>query len=67
MGAGITLAVDLLVALLTNAASISSLIQNANSQNRDVTAAELQALLDNDALARAKLVIAIAAAKAAGK
>lgn len=64
---GISLAVDVLVALLNNSAAISSLIQNATAQNRDVTMAELQALLDNDALARAKLVIAIATAKATGK
>lgn len=62
-----TLAIDLLVALLNNASSISALIQNAGTQNRDITAAELQALLDNDTLARAKLLIAIAAAKASGK
>jgi hypothetical protein len=62
-----SLAIDLLVALLNNASSISALIQNAGTQNRDITAAELQALLDNDTLARAKLMVAIAAAKAAGK
>jgi hypothetical protein len=61
-----SLAIDLLVALLQNASAISALIQNAGTQNRDITAAEIQSLLDNDALARAKLVIAIAAAKAAG-
>lgn len=62
-----TLAIDLLVALIQNAATISALIQNAGVQNRDITLAELQTLLESDSLARAKLVVAIAAAKADGK
>lgn len=63
----IDLALSLLIALLNNASSISALIAQAKSENRDITPAELQALFDTDALARAKLVIAIAEAKAAGK
>lgn len=62
----IDLALSLLIALVNNAAAVSALIQKAKSENRDVAPAELQALLDNDALARAKLVIAIAAERAAG-
>jgi hypothetical protein len=63
----IDLALGLLIALLNNAQAVSALIQKAKAENRDVTSAELAALLDNDALERAKLVVAIAAAKAAGK
>jgi hypothetical protein len=63
----ISLAINLLIALIENAAAISQLIQKAQGEGRDVTSAELQALLDTDALARAKLVIAIAEAKAAGR
>jgi hypothetical protein len=61
------LVISLLIALLQNASAISALIQKAKLEGRDVTAEELKALLDNDALERAKLVVAIAAAKAAGK
>lgn len=61
------LVLSLLIALLNNASSISALIVKAKAENRDVTPAELQGLLDNDALERAKLVVAIAAAKATGK
>lgn len=63
----LTLAVDLLIALLNNASSVSALIQKAQAGGTDVSTAELQALIDADTLLRAKLVIAIAAAKAAGK
>jgi Na+-transporting methylmalonyl-CoA/oxaloacetate decarboxylase gamma subunit len=63
----IDLALSLLIALINNAASVSALITKAKGENRDVTTAELQALLDTDAVERARLVIAIAAAKAAGK
>lgn len=63
----ISLAIDLLIALINNAASISALIQKAQAAGTDVSSADLQALIDNDTLVRAKLVIAIAAAKAAGK
>jgi hypothetical protein len=61
------LVVSLLIALLQNASAISTLIQKAKLEGRDVTPEELKALLDNDALERAKLVVAIASAKAAGK
>jgi hypothetical protein len=61
------LAVSLLLALINNAQGISQLISNAKNQNRDLTLAELQGIVDGDAVARANLVLAIAAAKAAGK
>lgn len=61
------LVLSLLIALINQAATVSAMIQKAKAEGRDVTAAELQTLLDTDALERAKLVIAIAAAKAAGK
>ncbi len=61
------LAVSLLLALINNAQGISQLISNAKNQNRDLTLAELQGIVDGDAVARANFVLAIAAAKAAGK
>jgi hypothetical protein len=61
------LALSLLIALINNTASISALIQKAKGESRDITAAELQSVIDGDSLARANLVIAIATAKAAGK
>lgn len=60
------LVLSLLIALINQAATVSALIQKAKAENRDVTPAELQTLFDTDALARAKLVIAISEAKAAG-
>jgi len=63
----ISLAVELLISLLQNSAAISLLIQKAQGEGRDITAAELATLVETDNLARAKLVIAIADAKAAGK
>lgn len=61
-----SLAIELLIAIINNAATVSALISNAKAQNRDVTMAELQTLVDSDAVARANLVLAIAAAKAKG-
>ncbi|MES1993178.1 MAG: hypothetical protein V4457_06135 [Pseudomonadota bacterium] len=62
----IDLVLSLALALLTHAGEISALITKAKSENRDITDAELQAVFDADALARARLTVAIAAAKAAG-
>lgn len=62
-----TLAVDLLIAMITNAGQISALITNAKSQNRDITLDELQTIIGADDVAYANAVLAIAAAKAAGK
>lgn len=61
------LVLSLLIALLNNASAISALITKAKAEGRDVTPAEVQALLDNDGLERAKLVVAIATARAAGR
>jgi hypothetical protein len=60
------LAISLVLALINNAGQISQLITTAKSQNRDITLAELQSIIDGDAVARANLVLAIAAAKAKG-
>jgi len=61
-----TLAIELLIAIVNNAAAVSAVINNAKAQNRDVTLAELQTIVDSDAVARANLVLAIAAAKTKG-
>jgi hypothetical protein len=55
--------VTLLLGLIDRAATISAVIQKARSENRDVTAAELDSLVVEDMVARQKLVNAIAAAK----
>ncbi len=60
------LAISLLIALISHASEISALITKAKGEGRDITEAELQAVFDADALARAKLTLAIAAAKAKG-
>ncbi len=60
------LAVNLLIAMISNAGAISNLISSAKAENRDITLAELQGLIDADAVARANLVLAIAAAKSKG-
>ena len=62
-----TLAVDLLIAIITNAGAISQLIAQAKAENRDITPAELQAIIEGDTAARVNLVAAIARAKASGK
>jgi hypothetical protein len=62
-----TIAIDLMIALLNNSAAISALIKSAQAGNRDLTVAELQNVIDSDSVARANLVLAIAAAKAAGR
>lgn len=71
MSNGVNISIDLLlsafIAAATHAAEISDLIRKAHTEKRDVTAAEVQAVFDDAALARAKLTIDIAAAKAAGK
>lgn len=58
------LLLSFLIATATHAGEISALITQAKAQGRDITDAELQAVFDKDAVARAKLVLAIAAAKA---
>ena len=60
------LLLSLLIALATHAGEISALLTKAREEKRDITDAELQSLFDKDALARAKLTIAIAQAKDTG-
>lgn len=59
--------VTLMLGLLDRAAQIGALIQTARAEGRDVTSAELDGLKLADDAARAELVQAIAAAKAAGR
>lgn len=64
----VTLAVDLLVALLNNAQSIGQIIQTAQSQNRTtLTDDEWKTIVGADDSAEANVLAAIATAKAAGK
>jgi hypothetical protein len=51
--------VTLLLGVIDRAAQISSIIQLAKAQNRDVTQAELDMLLAQDLVARQRLVDAI--------
>lgn len=59
--------ITLLLGALDRAQQIGALISTAQSEGRDVTAAELQALADADTAARQQLVDAIDAAKAEGR
>lgn len=59
-------AVALLTELLRQALAISALIKAAHDENRDLKAEEFEAILTRDDVARAKLIVAIDAAKAAG-
>ena len=68
MGTALSAAVDLLVALITNAQQISTLIQTAQANGQtDLTPAQWATITGNDDSAEAALSAAIAAAKAAGK
>ena len=60
-------AVSLLAELLKQALSISTLIRAAQAENRDLTIAELDAVVERDDVARATLVLAIEAAKTKGQ
>lgn len=55
------------IAAFNHGAELSALYQKVKAENREPTDAELQAVFDEDAVARAKLTLDIAAAKAAGK
>jgi hypothetical protein len=57
------LAIQLLLSLLDRAGQIGALINTAQSQGRDITKEELDALASADDDARAKLQAAIDAAK----
>lgn len=68
MGTAVTLAVDLLVALLNNAQSIGAIIQTAQNENRTtLTDDEWKIIIGADDSAEAGVLAAIATAKAAGK
>ena len=53
------LAVQLLLQLLTQTQAIAALLQKAQSEGRDVSDDEIQALASNDDAARAQLQAAI--------
>lgn len=61
---GVSAAIDLLLALLSQSTQISALIQKATAAGRTtLTADEWQTILDADTSARAALAASIAAAK----
>jgi hypothetical protein len=59
--------VTLLLGILERAAAVGALINKARAEGRDISAAELEALVDADDAAREALVKAIADAKAEGR
>lgn len=59
--------IALLLGLLDRAAAIGTLITTARKEGRDITDAELDALVDADDAARADLVSAIERAKLEGR
>lgn len=61
------LAISLLTELLKQAAAISVLVRQAQSEGRDLTPAELDAVVSSDDQARVALVDAIARARAGGQ
>ena len=63
---GIDALITLILGLLDRASAIGALITTARAEGRDVSVAELDALVAADQVARQNLVDAIAAAKAAG-
>jgi len=63
MGPGVVIAMNLIMQLIDRAGTIGALIQKAQTEKRDITPAELDALAVQDDAARAKLVAAIAAAR----
>jgi hypothetical protein len=58
--------IELLLGLIDRASAISTLLNTAKSQGRDVTTAELDALFAVDATARDALEAAIAKVRAGG-
>ena len=65
MGEGVVLAINLVESLISHAADVTALIKTAQSQGRDVTAAELDSLVSADNQARTDLIAAIAQRKVA--
>jgi hypothetical protein len=62
---GAEILISLLLGLLDRASQIGALISTARGEGRDITPAELDALMEQDKVAREDLVDAIAKAKAA--
>lgn len=60
-------AVGVVLALIDKVAQIGGMISKAQAEKRDLTAAEVDAIVAMDDSARQQLVSAIAAAKAAGR
>jgi hypothetical protein len=58
------IATNLLLSLLDRSAQLGTLLQQAQKEGRDLTAAELDLVFASDAVARAKLESEILAAKA---
>lgn len=67
MGPGIGLAVDLVFGLLDRATKVTALIQQSKTTGVDITAAQLDALVADDDVARAKLQSAIDKARKEGR
>ena len=68
MGTAVSVAVDLLVALLNNAQQISQLVQEAQANGQtELTPEQWATITGADDSAEAALLAAISAAKAAGK
>lgn len=63
----IDLLLSAFIAAATHASEISELIKKAHAAGGDVSEAEVQSVFDAAAVARAKLTLDIAAAKAAGR
>lgn len=59
--------IGLLLQLIEQAARVSAVIRQAQTENRDLTSAELAQLAAENDVARAALVEAIARAKAEGR
>lgn len=64
---GVLAALDLALSLASRWQAASSLVAKAQSEGRDLTAAELNSLVAADDTARQGLVDAIAAAKSKGR
>ena len=67
MGAGTTVAFEVLFGLLDRAQAIGALLAQAKSENRDITQAELDALVTADDIARTAQVAAIERRRASEK
>ena len=65
MGSGVSVALEILFGLIDRAQAIGTLLTQARAEGRDITQAELDALVTADDIARAALVAAIARARKA--